>query len=61
MLLCKNRLEFVRSEKQSSELTCSDDHQSSTLLDLGDPLLLAFADDEIERSGKRYKFRKELR
>ena len=54
----KNRLEFVRSEKQSSELTCSDDHQSSTLLDLGDPLLLAFADDEIERSGKRYKFRK---
>ena len=54
----KNRLEFLKSEKKSDHPTKSLEHDSSALLDLGDPLLLAFADDEVERSSKRYKFKK---
>ena len=53
----KNRLQFLRSNKPSSaDLSKAED--SSKFVDLGDPLLLAFADDEIERSAQRYKFKR---
>ena len=52
----KNRLEFVRTEQvQKVDVTPSE--QVPNLLEFGDPLLLAFAADEVVRSSKRYKFK----
>ena len=52
----KNRLKFVRTEQlQKAGVTPSE--QEPNLLEFGDPLLLAFAADEVVRSSKRYKFK----
>lgn len=51
-----NRLDFVRSNKSKDSVSTSS-IQNSQLLELGDPLLLAFAEDEVLRSSKRYKFK----
>ena len=53
----KNRLQFLESN-QHVPLVTDNNEQSAGLVDLGDPLLLAFADEEVKRSDKRYKFRR---
>ena len=52
----KNRLEFLQQGESVQDNDTTAD--SLNLVDLGDPVLLAFADDEIERSVKRYKFKR---
>ena len=54
----KNRLKFVGSENNHDQQSNTSVNHSSVPFELGDPLLLAFADDEVERSSKRYKFKK---
>ena len=55
----KNRLNFLLSEQSTSKPNEPSLQSNIDLPGLGDPLLLAFADDEIERSSKRYKFKRD--
>ena len=52
----KNRLKFLRTE-QSQKVALNSADQPTNVLEFGDPLLLAFAADEVVRSSKRYKFK----
>jgi len=54
----KNRLEFLQQDQSIQDNNNDPTAGSLNLVDLGDPVLLAFADDEIERSVQRYKFKR---
>ena len=53
-----NRLSFLESKASLQPGKSTTSQSSFSLSDFNDPLLLAFGDDEVERSSKRYNLKK---